>query len=194
MPLGDWVVRAGQVSHQGEIGVYGSVAIVDAGSPNGLVQATVGQPGDWAGIVFRYIDATSYWAVASAASFGTWNLVKVVEGVPTDVGNIGSAPSDPGTVIGILLDGDVISVAVNGAVVYTLVDSDYVNGTGVGLYAGQTTANTASWEDLLVIPGVVGPRPGEVDSAVPTPTIRSNIDLELVIPTPTPAEDDGAGP
>ncbi len=196
IPSGDWRIVDGGVRHSGPIGTLPSVAVTETGSANGLIQATFTEPADWAGLTFRYTDLANYWTVIGAPNFGTWNLSKVVDGESIDLGNVGAAPVTPGTVLGILLDGDRISISINAQTLLVVIDATHAEATAAGLYAGQDTASNAIWDNFLVVPA----RPAEVTTkaassppqTAPTPTPGLG-GFEIGTPTPLPG-DNPTGP
>lgn len=194
-PVGEWTVTDGGLMHTSLVGPAASVAVTETGSANGLVQLSFTTPADWAGLTFRYADPTNYWAIVGAPSFGTWNLLKVVDGESFDVGNVGAAPVAPGTIVGVFLDGDVISVAINGQTLLTVVDDTHRFASAAGSFAGQDTASLAVWDDLVVVPAVDAEataaavaEPPPAPTAVPT---ASRILEGLELPDPDELTEDG---
>lgn len=191
-PLGAWTVNAGTVALAESPGLAPAIAFTGLGASDGLIQVTLTQVASGAGLIFRYVDVQNYWAVTAVPGFVTWNVTKVVDGRPSIVANLGVAPVDPNTTIGVILEGDQIVVLANGRPYATLRDDDLIDGQAAGLFAAGPDALPAQWDDFLVIAvraGIEPPPPfslptPDAGGAVPSPTTPA--DPSVPTPTPTP--------
>jgi hypothetical protein len=130
-----------------------SIAIVDAGHAEGVVQATVIVPQGGTGIAFRCRDADNCWFIEAAVGYGTWNVSKVLDGKRSDLGNVGIASTDPGTTVSVRMVDDRLTFFVNGRRVRQITDADLAGEQGVGLsvHAGQF-ASGSRWSEFLFGP------------------------------------------
>lgn len=173
---GGWRVEGGMVAVEPRGGRRGDVAVTPLGITEGLIQVTMPEVVGGAGLVFRHEGAVDHWTVVAVPEYATWNLVKVVDDLATTVGNTGLTPIDPYTTVGVLLDGDRITVLVNGRPSLTVVDADLAGASGAGMIASGPDSARARWDDFLAL--------GVGLDAPPTPE-----PMRLEIPTPTPVAD-----
>jgi hypothetical protein len=126
-----------------------TVAIIGLGTSNGSVQATMTKIAAGNGIVFRYHDAFNFWALTAAPTFATWNLQKVVDGITTKVGNVGTTATADGTVIRVRFQDDHIAVDVNGVEQTVFVDNTFVNERTVGILGVAEDTRPARWDNFV---------------------------------------------
>lgn len=164
---GSWSVTAGTAGTADAEGVDEDrarlpwVALVDLGTADAAIQATLTTAADGAGIVFRYLGPSNHWAIVAAPTFGTWNLVRVRDGVEELVTNVGSVNAGDGAVIGVILDGDLMFVTVDGSIRHVEVDATHAGGTQAGLWAGTVTARAARWDDFVAVAAATTPAAAE---------------------------------
>jgi hypothetical protein len=174
-----WSVINGEVALAGAAG--SSLALTDLGSSDGVVHVTMPSIANDTGLAFRVVDAGNYWAVAAAPGYATWNLIKVIEGVPEIVANTDISPIDAYTTVGVVLAADRVSVLLNGRVFAEVEDTTHQEGTFGGLFGSGPDVNLARWDDFWSI------AVGDAISSAPLPTPER---LQLEIPTPTPVPGD----
>lgn len=147
-----------------------SIAVVDLGSGNGSVTATVTKMTPGWGLVFRYKGQFNYWMLQASPKFGTYNLVKVDDGKAVSVGNSGLSKQDPGTVVGVRFQGDQISIVVNGTDAGTFTDASFAGATKVGLLAADQGAKDAQWSAFTATKLSATPAPAGKKPATTAPT------------------------
>jgi hypothetical protein len=127
-----------------------SWAVTELGSGNGSVAATAARMANGWGIVFRYRGPFNYWMFFASTDYGTYNLVKVVDGEFESVteGGIGLAPVKDGTRVGVEFQGATISILLNDRVVGVFRDPDLQNATKVGMVVSSGGAAAARWDDF----------------------------------------------
>jgi hypothetical protein len=154
---GSWTVAAGEARTVDAAGLGEDraelpwIALVELGSPDAAMQLKLATSADGAGMVFRYLGPSNHWAIVAAPTFGTWNLIRVRDGVEELVANVGSVNAGDGATIGVLLDGDRIFVTVDGTITHVEVDATHASGTQAGLWAGTSTARNARWDDFVAV-------------------------------------------
>jgi hypothetical protein len=154
---GSWAVTEGTAGTADTADVsedsaeYPWIALVELGTPDAAIQMKLTTSADGAGMAFRYLGPSNHWAIVAAPTFGTWNLIRVRDGVEELVDNVGSVNAGDGATIGVLLDGDRIFVTVDGAITHVEVDATHATGTQAGLWAGTSTARNARWDDFVAV-------------------------------------------
>ncbi|MFN3216140.1 MAG: hypothetical protein ACE367_06560 [Acidimicrobiales bacterium] len=149
---GPWRVESADGAAAVDSGDDGpAVALIDLGGPYGLFQATFPVTADGAGLTFRHIGPANHWAIVGAPSFGTWNLIRVVNGTEEFVTNLGSVDAGDGAIVGIVLDDESFSVTIDGEVVHTQADVGDPRATRVGLWSEGPSARSARWDDVVSI-------------------------------------------
>lgn len=129
-----------------------SIAAVDSGTINGTMLTTFVHARAGSGIIFRLVDARNYWMLVAVPNAATWNLRKVVDGIATDVTNLGLASSNDGVTISVTFDGDMITLGLNGEEKATVTDNTHQGATAVGLTAIGALGGEVAWDNLLVTP------------------------------------------
>lgn len=148
--LGTWGVESGRARLVApEPGRFRSLAVIELEAPEVSVEvsATSVRPG--CGLVFRYQNPLNYWFVAAVPDLATWAVGYVEEGTVTDVGNLGVVTTDPGTVIGIQLEGSRIEAFVDNERAASFDDPTLARETGAGLLAGGNTPGGARWDNFV---------------------------------------------
>lgn len=153
----DWVVHAGrwavadrQLLLAKRPAWERGLATVETGSGDGLVRVRMEQVAGQTGLAFRFIDMRNYWAVVAAPYFGTWVVFHVVDGDHVQVGDLGLVTTEPGTTVAVRLDGDRISLLINGEVVKTFTDATHIGATSMGVIGYGSEVTAARW-DLFVV-------------------------------------------
>lgn len=141
---------AAYMARPGSSGI--GLAVIDMGAPDGLVQATQVTSGDSAGLAFRYLDSSNYWWVESRPEIGTWVIERFVAGKNVVIGDVGPARTDSGTTVSVLLRGSTIEVFIDGVRRRTVVDSDLVGATKVGLAGRAPGATQTRWATFIASP------------------------------------------
>jgi hypothetical protein len=129
-----------------------SVAVIEMGASDGLVQATQATAGASAGLAFRYVDNSNYWWIESRPESGTWLLEKLVDGKDTVIGDIGPTRTDAGTTLSVLLRGSTIEVLVDGIRRRTVVDADLERATKAGFAGRGLAATQTRWARFIASP------------------------------------------
>ena len=144
VPEGQFVVDDGSV--RASRGVK-SLAVLDLGRVPETIDAEFGGIENGAGIMFRYADPANYWSVVAARDFGTWNILKVVNGAAKFVGNTRVGLSPDGS-LEIRLAGPSIRVVVNGQERAAIVDGALQQATGSGLVAADDETGQTEWRSF----------------------------------------------
>ena len=110
-----------------------------------------------AGITFRCRDAQNCWWVQAVPAYHTWNIVKIVRGRVTFLGNLGLLSSTSRTPISVHDDGDRVTVAVGDVTKRTFTDSALRGENGVGLASGRDGARAAQSTEFEA--DLTGPEP-----------------------------------
>lgn len=124
--------------------------VLDAALGNGIYTATVKTVGDRAGgIMIRGIDASNVIQLALRVSAGDahYRLQRVTAGVSSTLATAATAVSTDGDVIQITINGESISVKINGTVALAATSAQGLTATRHGLYMlGTSTGIT--WDDI----------------------------------------------
>lgn len=148
---GTWGVVEGEAHVTAPASGRRSIAVVETGSSDGTVQATMTAPAGGAGIVFRYHDPFNYWLAIAAPKVATWNVLKVVDGTLTRVGNVGLAATTAGTTISVDLSGRRIELFINGRHRLSIDDRDLMGASRAGLVVAPETATVSRWDGFVAV-------------------------------------------
>ena len=130
-----------------------SVALVDAGDGDGVVQITMLPPQTGTGVAFRCRDADNCMYLTAGPGFATWNLAKRIDGVETRLASLPLVSTAPGLAISVELSGNRIDISVNGDRLLSINDPDLVDETGIGLIATEGAyLERAKWSQFLYAP------------------------------------------
>jgi hypothetical protein len=126
-----------------------TIAVVDLGSDNGSVGATIsGSSAGW-GLVFRYRGPAEYWAVIASAKLASYNIIHITKGRLEPVDRIAMARQSPGTPVEVQFQGPKVTVLIDGKPVKTVTDPDGGNGGNlVGMVLGDGSSTAARWRDF----------------------------------------------
>ncbi len=129
-----------------------ALATFPMGASDGFLQVTLSSVANQAGLVFRFSNPENYWYVTVAPDFGSWNVVKVIDGKRKPVGDVGVAPVGDSTSVGVFLDGPDITVMLDGKTFDTITDRTHVGATSAGLLVGwRASESVAAFDDVLVL-------------------------------------------
>jgi peptidoglycan/LPS O-acetylase OafA/YrhL len=101
-----------------------------------------------AGIAFRCADRRNCWWVEPVPRWNSWDVRKIVNGVVTDIGTVGAAPTASDDSVAVHLQGNVITIAVDGFRYRSIVDPALRDAVGVGLarFYGEGSKRWESFE------------------------------------------------
>jgi hypothetical protein len=120
--------------------------LVDTGAPVTVAQVRLVDPTVYSGLIGRFVDDRNYWVVAADQGLRNISLLEIKDGTETSKGFV-NQPVTPGITIGLAsIGGTAITITVNGQpqVLSTFygsresVPDDGINGTSVGLLAGES--------------------------------------------------------
>ena len=145
---GTWAVRGGRATATGHDG-FATFATVDTGEPDGTAEVRVVRLRDGAGLVFRYVDPENFWAVAAVPEFGTWHLLRVVDGAGSDAPlAVIPAPTTDQTRIGVRAVGERIEVLVDGEPVEERSDGTHRDAMRWGIMMKGPETTAARFDDF----------------------------------------------
>lgn len=150
--LGTWGIRDGAAAViRPERGA--SVAVLPVGRTDGRVQVEAATIARGFGLAFRCRNAFNCWKVEAVPDYATWNVVKIVDGEETVLGNLGRTPVEDGTTVSVDLDGEEMRFSVDGTEMRTIRDRDLVQEAQIGLSLREPgSAATARWGMLRFTP------------------------------------------
>jgi hypothetical protein len=126
-----------------------TLALVDLGSGNGSVQATIGHSASGWGLVFRYRSPTEYWVLTASPRFASFNLIHISGGKAEVVDRITLARQVPGTVVAVRFEGPQVTVRIDDRTVTTGAGVDPVDGAHrVGLVLADGSSTEARWRSF----------------------------------------------
>jgi len=147
---GTWGVEGGQARLVApEKGRFRSLAVIELDARDVTVEVTATAVRTGCGLVFRYKNPLNYWFVTAVPELATWTVGYVEDGSLVDVGNLGMASTDPGTVIGVRLGATRIEAFVDGTPVAAFDDPTLAGETRAGLVAGGNTPAGARWDNFV---------------------------------------------
>jgi hypothetical protein len=115
--------------------------IAPSAAPGSVVHGT--------GLAFRCRDERNCWLVYAVPIFHTWNILRVVDGESSSMGNLGFVSVASGTTIEVDSRGDSLEFAVDGEQQRTIVDNALRDVTGAGpIVAAGSRAGQAHWDDF----------------------------------------------
>ncbi len=149
---GDWSSDNGVLRVNTPATTTPAIATVRLSAPDGLVQVTLASLDNQAGLIFRYVNPSNYWYVAAAPDFGSWNVVKIVDDEPAEVGQVGLGPVADNTTIGVVLDDATISILLNGKTFDTIVDETHAGALVAGVTVrANPSSTTATFDDFIAL-------------------------------------------
>lgn len=149
---GTWGIRAEDAVLASKATRTPSIAIVDLGFADGVVQVTGTTVPEGFGAAFRCRDAHNCWRVVAVPGFGTWNVLKVVDGRQTLLGGIGLATFGPGSTITVRMQGPRLTFYVDGVETKTIEDADLADATGAGLVVASKKGRDARFAGFAAAP------------------------------------------
>jgi hypothetical protein len=127
-----------------------SLALVDLGSADGIVQTTILAPQPRSGLAFRCRNLDNCWRLEVVVGYGTWNVYKVVNGDVSTVGNLGVVSTAPGTTVSVAMHGSRLVFFVNGVERRTIDDGAFSNEHQAGLVVEPGVLSSYSrWSEFL---------------------------------------------
>jgi len=134
-----------------------SLALLDVGSADGWVQATVLAPQQRSGLPFRCSDLESCWRVEVVVGDRPGNVYRVVNGKISSRGNLGIASTGPGTTVTVEMHGAKLVFFVNGMMQRTITDDTFSSEHGAGFVVEPGPFSGATrWSEFAAKPD---PRP-----------------------------------
>lgn len=162
---GQWRVAGGTASVQSPQGV--ALALVGASTAQGRVEVTAARMGAGFGLAFRCRNPENCWRLEAVPGFGTWNVVRVVDGNEQKVLGLGTVPVADGTRVGVEMHGEHLEFFVNGTSVGRVDDGALARDTRYGLSLREASgAATARWSKLVMTPGLSAGLDGLADAPV----------------------------
>lgn len=101
-----------------------TVGVPDRRARNGIA-GTVAELSGAGGLMVRYRDDRSFWALLPVPKLASWRLARVERGVDVDSISVGLQPTTAGTRVQLWSEGNAVKVAINGYLCLT-VTSDYL--------------------------------------------------------------------
>jgi|SRR5689334_14594322 len=111
---GSWVIQRGEAVLESQPSLKPSITTVDTGRADGWVQVTGTTMPTGTGLAFRYRDPKNYVRISAVPTYGTMNVIKVVNGRELRVGSTGLTTFGNGSTIGVHLRGAQVTVFVDG--------------------------------------------------------------------------------
>jgi hypothetical protein len=190
---GTWTPVSGSVQGKG----YASAeALMYAGSSSWtdyqITANVTTQAGQFAGIVFRYVDSNNYYWAGIGDWGNQYGISKVVGGVYSEINGSGTAASNgAGTyILKVIAQGSTITLYVNNNLVLTTTDATFASGA-IGLRTFATTIQVSSLGVSMPTPTTTpspSPTVTPTPSASPSPTpTTSPSPTPAATPTPTPS-------
>ncbi len=151
---GRWSVEPGMAAPSSPASGRPSLALVDLGAADGIVQATFLAPQNRSGLAFRCRDLDNCWQVEAVLGYGTWNVFRTVDGKVKALGNLGIVSNAPETTVSVKMAGDQLTFYVDGVKQRTITDAALSTEQGAGLVVepGQFAAATR-WSAFAARPG-----------------------------------------
>jgi hypothetical protein len=150
---GAWSVTTGMAAIATPSTTSASLALVDIGSANGVVQTTIPAPQPRTGIAFRCRDLDNCWRLEVVPGYSTWNIYKVVDGTVSDVGNLGKVTTASGTTVSVEMNGSRLVFFVNGVARRTIDDDTLSSEHRAGLVVEPGPLTGASrWSEFSAAP------------------------------------------
>lgn len=150
---GRWGVRDGQAALLIAANGEPSLALLPTAAPGGTVTAEVSTPAAGSGLAFRCRNARNCWYLEVVPQYGTWNVVRVVDGRRTKVADLGVVPVAPGTEVSVAMTPDRLTFFIDGAEVRRIEDPALGGDRGVGIVVepGERAAG-ARWGAIRLRP------------------------------------------
>ena len=155
-PGGQWASdgTAATVSSPSPFGA--SLLLTQAEAPVTGISARFANVGEGAGVAFRVVDDQNYMALVAAPQFQSWALLRVVGGRPLQIADAGVAPTADGTTAGVRIEGERISIEIDGLVRAETEDPTFQNAQLAGLILRGGGDQSARWENVVFFTGGPG--------------------------------------
>lgn len=140
---GSWQISGNQAVANGS---GNQIAVIPSGISDATILANVKSSGNGVGLAFRVVDSSNYWFV-HIRNDGFSQLLKVIGGSSTSVGNLASPTYSDGTELKVILNGSTISLYYGGVLRNTYNDAALQTATMHGLFASFS----GTWQDNFTI-------------------------------------------
>jgi hypothetical protein len=126
-----------------------TMALVDLGSDNGSVQATIAGSAQGWGLVFRYRGPNEFWTLTASTRFASYNLTHVTKGRAEQADRLPMGRQTAGTVVGVQFQGSQVTILIDDRPAKTITDPDGGNGgRQVGMVLADGTTTEARWREF----------------------------------------------
>jgi hypothetical protein len=130
---GTWGIRDREAVLQSTPTLKPSLAVVDTGRAQGWVQITMSVMPTGSGLVFRYQNPNNYWWVDVVPQYGVLNFYRLANGVPIKMGATPLTSFADGSTLTLRLEGNDITLYVDGFRSFSLSSPVLHDATGAGL-------------------------------------------------------------
>lgn len=130
---GTWGIRNREAVLESQPNLKPSVAVVDTGRSQGWVQVTASVLPTGTGMVFRYRNPANYWWVDVVPQFGVINVYRQANGIPVKMGTTPLTSFADGSTLTVRLEGNEITLFVDGFRAFGLTSAVLHDATGAGL-------------------------------------------------------------
>jgi hypothetical protein len=127
-----------------------SIAVVNMGTSDGVVQATMPNPERGAGLVFRFGSPLNHWTLTAAPGSATWVVTRTEGGEAEIVATLGTTPAGENVTIAVRFMGDEMAFFVDGVLRAELSDDFLLEASRVGLITRGQFAN-ATWTNFVAV-------------------------------------------
>jgi hypothetical protein len=150
---GEWTLRDDEIRIGKEGKLLFSLLVTDGGSSNTVTSVRMPVVTTGSGVVFRYSNPFNYWMLRAARNVASWQVVKVIDGRTTIVGNTGFSPTSDGTLVGVAShdDGRII-ISFNGKFQSSFAEPELADKRGVGVGAVGLGSSRAVFSGFTVTP------------------------------------------
>ncbi len=150
---GAWEVADGAARATAADGPGVAIASIDTGSVPASVTAKVRDISPGVGVNVRIVDAGTYWAlVYLPTSEATWQLLRIAEGGVEPVVTF-DGPGNPTVTAEVRMDGNDLTVLVDGVEYATVTDSREADATAVGFGTVGGAIGQSAFDDFRLSSG-----------------------------------------
>jgi hypothetical protein len=150
---GRWGIRDGRAVLLRPAAGEPSLALLRTGAPGGTVTLDAANPVAGAGLAFRCRNARNCWFLEAVPEYGTWNILRTVDGRRQKIANLGVVPVAPGTLVSVAMAPERLTFFVDGTEVRRVDDSALGGDRAVGLVAEPgPSAEAAEWGAIRLQP------------------------------------------
>jgi hypothetical protein len=149
---GTWGIKGGS-AYIAKAADHGrSMAVLPGRTGDGVLTLTFPAVAADAGLLFRYANPFNYWAVVAVPKYGTFNVLKVVNGKLHKLGGLEQSGARNGTSVSVHMSGSVLDFYVDGVLRRTVHDDDLETASSCGFAAGGKQARTVRWDNFDFVP------------------------------------------